>query len=262
MATDGHTGRARAQSDRSAPSDGLGWRLRRARESRAIGLRELARRIGVSPSLISQIETGKSEPSVSTLMAIVTELELPLNEIVFDSKEAARAVGGGPARRERGAPAHSSVADSLASLNAAQTDEDTPVTPVQRAHNRRSIHLETGVVWQRLTSAPDHDVDFLYVHYEPGGASTPSSDSRMRHNGREYGYVISGRLLVSIGFDDYELRRGDAIAFDSTQPHRLATIGDEPVEAIWFVVGRSHSDVRKLALDAEPAPAQDPVDST
>ena len=50
------------------------------------------------------------------------------------------------------------------------------------------------------------------------------------------GYVLSGRLQVRIGFDEYVLEPGDAISIDSSIPHRLATIGDEPVEAIWFVL--------------------------
>jgi mannose-6-phosphate isomerase-like protein (cupin superfamily) len=67
----------------------------------------------------------------------------------------------------------------------------------------------------------------------------------MRHNGTEYGYILSGRLQVSLGFDTYEIGPGDTIAFDCTQPHRFATIGDEPVEAVWFVVGRRNT----LSLD-------------
>jgi mannose-6-phosphate isomerase-like protein (cupin superfamily) len=83
----------------------------------------------------------------------------------------------------------------------------------------------------------------------------------MRHMGREYGLVLSGRLRVTIGFDEeHELGPGDSIAFESSRPHRLENAGSEPVEAIWFVVGRSHSDARKLALDASteraPGPAQ------
>ena len=71
----------------------------------------------------------------------------------------------------------------------------------------------------------------------------------MRHMGREYGVVLAGRLRVTIGFDEeeYELGPGDSIAFESSRPHRLENAGDEPVEAIWFVVGRSQSDARKLA---------------
>jgi mannose-6-phosphate isomerase-like protein (cupin superfamily)/DNA-binding XRE family transcriptional regulator len=248
---------SKSAATRRSVDEGLGWRLRTARESMNIGLRELARRIGVSPSLISQIETGKSEPSVSTLMAIVTELGLPVNEIVFGPRESADATGAGPpvgpdtavasgpARRPGAARARRmSVAIQRGQgLPPWESGEDNATTAVQRASGRRAIDLETGVRWERLTSAPDHDVDFLHVHYEPGGASTPS-EALMRHNGREYGYVLSGRLVVSVGFNDYELEPGDSIAFDSTEPHRLATAGDLPAEAIWFVVGRRDEATR------------------
>ena len=50
--------------------------------------------------------------------------------------------------------------------------------------------------------------------------------------------MISGRLGVQLGFDRFELSPGDSIDFDSTQPHRLYNLGDEPVHAIWLVLGR------------------------
>jgi len=220
------------QVERAGLGGGLGGRLREARQSRNVGLRELARRIGVSPSLISQIETGKSVPSVSTLSAIVSELDLSANEIVFDPKEPASASD----RQEEGSRTRSL---GRAAAEQSLSSGERSASPVQRAVDRRRIHLDTGVVWDRLTPGPDHDVDFLLVRYPPGGESTPPT-SLMRHNGNEYGLVLSGRLQVSIGFDIYELGPGDSIAFDSTQPHRLASLGDETVEAIWFVVGRRH----------------------
>ena len=60
----------------------------------------------------------------------------------------------------------------------------------------------------------------------------------VRHAGHEYGHVISGRLHITLGFCEHELGPGDSISFDSAQPHRLANAGDEPVHAIWVVVGR------------------------
>ena len=209
----------------------LGQRLREARENKNIGLRELARRLGLSPSLISQIETGKSEPSINTLFAMVSELELSVNEIVFDAQ-----LGSG-----RSTPSVTSPADdSVAAAPGESASAEPPNSPVQRSTDRVSISLESGVTWQRLTAQPDHDVDFLYLRYPPGSESTPSH-SLMRHNGTEYGYIVKGRLKVSIGFDNYELGPGDTISFDCTQPHRFATIGDEAVEAVWFVVGRRNT---------------------
>jgi len=80
-------------------------------------------------------------------------------------------------------------------------------------------------------------VDFLHVVYDVGGASAPE-ERMMRHRGREYGVVLFGRLCVQLGFERHDLGPGDSIAFDSTQPHRLWNVGDEPVDAVWFVVGR------------------------
>lgn len=223
---------APATLERQNLRDDLGQRLREAREKKSIGLRELARRLGLSPSLISQIETGKSEPSINTLFAMVSELELSVNEIVFDPQH-----GSGRST----STATSSAQDDSVAVHAEESGPtEPPNSPVQRSTNRVSISLESGVSWQRLTAQPDHDVDFLYLRYPPGSQSTPSH-SLMRHNGTEYGYIVKGRLKVSIGFDSYELGPGDTISFDCTQPHRFATIGDETVEAVWFVVGRRNT---------------------
>lgn len=102
---------------------------------------------------------------------------------------------------------------------------------------RQAINLDSGVRWEELTATPEEGIDFLLATYEVGGASTPD-ESLMRHHGREYGYVVSGTLGVKIGFQEYTLGPGDSIAFDSTTPHRLFNKGDEPVRAVWFVLGR------------------------
>lgn len=206
----------------------VGARLRRAREEQHIGLRELARRIGVSPSLISQVETGKSEPSVSTLFSICSELNLPVNEIVFD-----------PFRNASAGLTEHGAGDGHRTKRPTQSTEAQPSGfPVQAPENRRSIQLDSGVRWERLTAQPDHDVDFLYLRYPPGSEST-APEALMRHNGREYGFVLSGKLHVTLGFDEYEVGPGGSISFDCTQPHRFANLGDQPVEAVWFVLGRS-----------------------
>ena len=219
-----------ATLDRQRLRDDLGHRLRAAREEKNIGLRELARRLGVSPSLISQIETGKTEPSINTLFAMVSELELSVNEIVFDSERDADRPSTGPDGGGEAAHGPAGEADRV----------EGPGSPVQRSTSRTSISLESGVSWQRLTSQPDHNVDFLYLRYPPGSESTPPH-SLMRHNGMEYGFVLSGTLEVSIGFDTYVVGPGDSISFDCTQPHRFATVGTEAVEAVWFVVGRRNT---------------------
>jgi transcriptional regulator with XRE-family HTH domain len=47
--------------------ESLGSRLKGIRLKEGLTLRELARQANVSPSFVSQIENGKSQPSVATL---------------------------------------------------------------------------------------------------------------------------------------------------------------------------------------------------
>ena len=221
----------------------VGPRLRARREQGGLTLRELARRLGISPSAISQIETGKSRPSVSTLYAIVSELGMSLDEL-FSSQDQERA-------RRATAPSEVRAPRSGRAGHAPSSQE----RHVQRAGTRRALDLETGVRWERLTAHSDPDVDFLYVVYDVGGSSSEGGRSS-RHSGREYGLVLRGTLEVTVGFDVYELGPGDSISFESTVPHCLRNIGTEPVHGIWFVIGRE-SDHRSRSFEGRSAAATD-----
>jgi transcriptional regulator with XRE-family HTH domain len=204
----------------------LGDRLRVARTARGLSLRSLADRLGVSPSLISQVERGRARPSVNTLYAMARELDVSFDELLFpDVVPSVPDKGEVPASR----PARP------------EPWPLAPPLPVQRGGDRRSIRLASGVIWERLTTESIPNADFLYVTYEVGGASSPEHEFQ-RHGGQEWGYVLSGRLGVTIGFDEHLLEAGDAVTFDSTVPHRLFNAGEIPVHAIWFVLGRGHAD--------------------
>lgn len=190
--------------------DGIGDRLREVRLEAGISQRELARRVGLSASLISQLENGLSKPSVGTLYSIVTELNVSVERVIR---------GDG----------HTGVAP--------KTEPESISGPLVHPEDRATIDLASGVRWEQLTSEREDGVDFLHTIYDVGGSSTPET-SLMRHNGREYGYVISGTLGIQIGFEEYVMNPGDSIAFDSTTPHRLYNAGDEPVHSVWFVIGR------------------------
>jgi transcriptional regulator with XRE-family HTH domain len=223
----------------------IGDQLRIRRRELGLSLRDLAERLGVSPSLISQIERGRANPSVSTLYSIVGELDVSLDELLFNERRPTESAGG-PATASNGATpeATASQAEVVRDAGAAASaDQDAGATPVQRASARKHIRLASGVIWERLTTLSEPGVEFLYVIYEVGGASSPE-DAYQRHAGHEWGYVISGELHVTIGFEEYLLEPGDAISIDSRIPHRLANLGDTPVHAIWFVLGRVPFDAR------------------
>ncbi len=225
---------------RAGSGDGLeivGSRVREERLRQKIGVRELARRVGVSASLISQVELGKASPSVGTLYAIVNELGVSLDQLFLQSPAAAGSDAGAlvvPATG-RHEPASADPGSSMPELP--EDPQPWGVQPLVPRGTGKVIQLGSGVSWERLAPPTPQDVDFLQVAYQPGSESC-AVDSLMRHSGHEYGHIISGRMGVTVGFETYELGPGDSIAFDSTMPHRLFAIGDETVDAIWVVVGR------------------------
>lgn len=209
-------GRDAAIAQAAAPS--VGAQLRERRFAVGMSLRELARRIEVSPSLVSQIETGKIQPSVRTLIAIVGELGLSVDQI-FER------AGLGPAGMSLSAQPSPSAADRAGAAIVIRSDE------------HRVIKLEKGVEWQRMTSWEDPDVEFIIAVYGSGGSSSPDG-TLMRHAGREFGLVLSGTLQVTVGFEEHVLEPGDSISFHSMVPHRLHNEGSEEVRAVWVSHGR------------------------
>jgi transcriptional regulator with XRE-family HTH domain len=202
----------------SDASSQLGPRLRAIRLGRGLSLRELARRVDLSPSAVSQIETGKMQPSVRTLYALVSEFGVTVDEVLFD--QAPTAPDGAPASPAEPPPTVSG-----------------PGLAVERAGQRPSVTLNSGVRWERLMFWGDEDVEFIEATYEPGGASGPA-DTLVRHSGHEFGYVLSGTLRLVVGFDEFVLGPGDSITFASSTPHRLSNEGDETARAVWVVRGR------------------------
>ena len=211
---------AAAPAPRPSMASGLGARLREARLRAGDSVRGLARRVEVSPSLVSQIERGSVKPSVGTLYAMATELGLALDELFRDQE---------PVRGRRRAPERARAAPDPG--------------PVQPRNTRKTIRLASGVRWERLTPEADRDIEFLRVEYAVGAESC-GERSLMRHGGKEYAFMLSGRLGVRIGFEEYRLGPGDSIAFDAQSPHRLWTVGRQPAVAIWVVYNR-HGDPRK-----------------
>jgi transcriptional regulator with XRE-family HTH domain len=193
----------------AAPALDLGGRLRAERLGQGIGLREMARRLGISASALSQIETGKAQPSVSKLFDIVNLLGVSVDGLLAGHDGPQVVVGRGH--------------EGFFSL--------------QRADDHETLELESGVLWRRLTAGSFPGVEFLQVEYRPGACSS-SDGTFMRHAGQELGYLLSGRLKVDVGFDSHELGPGDSISFPATTPHRLRNDGPEPATAIWCILGR------------------------
>jgi transcriptional regulator with XRE-family HTH domain/mannose-6-phosphate isomerase-like protein (cupin superfamily) len=225
--------------DRREPVAGVGAQLRERRQAAGLSLRQFAKTLGVSASFISQLENGKSQPSVATLYQICSALGVTVDEL-FAALDTPDPRPSASAASAKDVPALVSRAH-IHGFNGAPADDDSTVNvsaPVVGPDRRQKLVLDSGVTWEQLSAIRETAVDFMFVRYDVGGSSV-LEEQLIRHSGVEYGYVISGELAVTLGFDVYRVRPGEAISFDSTTPHRLDNVGQVPVEAIWFVHGRN-----------------------
>jgi transcriptional regulator with XRE-family HTH domain len=205
-----HVAKPRRRQDAADPADGIGRRLAAYRTERGIRVSDLARRVGVSPSLVSQIERGQSGPSVSTLFALAEALDLPVD--AFFRETAAEPETPEP---EPEAPA---------------VDESRYV--VRQGH-RAAIDIASGVRWERLTPTALKNVEFLELVYGPEAESNPTL---YRHPGTEMVLVLSGTLDIYVGFERYRLNPGDSMQFPSALPHRYVNPAKETMRAVTTIL--------------------------
>src|SRR5579875_2710449 len=149
----------------------LGERIRAERARQGLSLRGLARAVGLSPSLISQIETGRCQPSVSTLYAITTALGVSVEE-VFGDGDAVACPRPGPALARRTGTA-GPVGPVGPDARPARPAGLEARGPVFRHGARDVLELQGGVTWERLGHVPGTSADFLLVTYPPGSSSSP-----------------------------------------------------------------------------------------
>lgn len=189
----------------------VGERIRIARESKGMSVRELARRIDVSPSHVSQVERGLASFSVRALYTVANQLGISMDSL-FESEIVVTS------------PPEQVTADDWLERSGV----------VLRRDNRPSLHLAAGPRWERLTAKPEPTSEFIEVIYAPAPGAQPPADF-VRHTGREWGLISSGRLNVQVGFAETVLEEGDSIVFDCSTPHRFWNSSAEEVRAIWFV---------------------------
>jgi transcriptional regulator with XRE-family HTH domain len=207
----------------------IGVKLRIARQQKQLSLRELAARAEVSPSLLSQIENGKANPSVMTLHNVATALEVPITFFFPDPAKNGKKPAQVVVNKRDKTPSEMQTDDkSKFDLPAQQSPE-----PVLHPQIRLAIELMGGVRWERLTPIEEDNIQFLEVQYQPGATS---GSAMSHHCGREFGLVLAGELKLELGFEVFRLAAGDSIIFDSATPHRLHNEGNETLRAIWVTM--------------------------
>jgi len=202
----------------------VGERIRLAREAAGISVRELARRIDVSASHVSQVERGLASFSVRALYSVVNILGISMDSLFEESV------------LEVSSP---SLHDEVIA-----TSQDGPLDEagiMLRRGSRPAMQLQSGPRWERLTAKPEVGTEFIEVIYKPALGGAPPEDY-IRHPGREYGIITKGTLSVQVGFGRAEMSAGDSIAFDSSIPHRFWNETGEEVVAVWFVLDSAAGD--------------------
>ena len=63
------------------------------------------------------------------------------------------------------------------------------------------------------------------------------------HDGHEWIYVLSGRVRLVLGPDDWVLEPGEVAEFDTTVPHWFGSIGEAPAEML-SIFGRPGERMR------------------
>ena len=150
---------------------------------------ELARRAGVSRSLISQIEADSANPSIETLRSIAIALGIPI-ALLFE-------------------------------------DNTPPNGIIVHKHKRKMLKVpESNLVYELLTPDLNRKIEFLWVEIDPGKQSEPVA---FAHEGEENVVILEGTLSLWLSGTEYTLNEGDSISFDSSQPHSIANLGSEKV---------------------------------
>ena len=208
-----------------SPALEIGPRLVSHRTQRGMKVSALAREVGVSASLISQIERGQSRPSVSTLFALAEALDVPVDAFFRDADVEASGNGNGD-----GAVAPATGAGAIAAEEPPGRRGDRYLV---RRGERASIAIEGGVRWERLTPTQLPELEFMELVYSPGAQSHAT---QYRHAAMEMVLLLEGRLDIHVGFEHYELAVGDSLCFPSTIAHRYLNPTEQTARAVTVIL--------------------------
>jgi transcriptional regulator with XRE-family HTH domain len=170
----------------------IGQRLRELRERHRLSQRQLARQSGVANATISQIESGKLNPTVSMLKKVLDGIPIRMSEFFSDEPE-------------------------------------TPDRVFFRADELTEI-ADGGISFRQVGgNLRNRSIQFIKECYQPGAGT---GKHPITHEGEECGLILTGRLQVTVGEQTKVLREGDAYYFRSSQPHSFSNPGNEPCELI------------------------------
>ncbi|OGJ90270.1 MAG: hypothetical protein A2268_12395 [Candidatus Raymondbacteria bacterium RifOxyA12_full_50_37] len=175
----------------------IGVNIKKLRTEGKISLRELAKKLNVSASFLSQVETGKATPSISTLKALADSLQTSVGALLGES----------------------------------DVENNNPV--LKGAMNKAGKRTAEGMTVSLLTSPdPTKQMEPLLFELEKNATS---GRSQYKHFGQEFVLVLKGALEITLNETRYMLQRGDSIYFNSSTPHIFKNVFNGETQALWVV---------------------------
>lgn len=179
----------------------LGKRIKRVRESKHLTLKNIEAAASISATHISEIERGKTSPTLGALLRI------------------SKALGKDPAYF----------------IEEEELGDISLVTLESRI--RESLPQGAGTIERLTSSIPGGRLQTCVITLVGGGAHRGEKHS---HYGNEAALVLSGRFLFAVGDEEFEVGEGDSIYYDGLEPHAYKNAsGDEIASMIWVCTERS-----------------------
>jgi transcriptional regulator with XRE-family HTH domain len=193
VASDPPAPRARvaAKRDRERDRETLGQRIRSLRQRQKLTLSDVASAADVSVSLLSQVERGKTDPSLDTL------------------RDIADALGTTPFQLLAGGMARSRLV---------------------RADQRPRLALPNSAIqFELLSHSLEGTFEVMLWTLAADGSNPPEARG---HVGEEALLILSGHARFELGDEVFELAQGDFITYEGRIPHRMTSLGGEPVSGL------------------------------
>ena len=198
----------------------LGTKIRTERHKRRLTLEALAERTGLSKSLISQVERGHTQPSITTLKKIAAALSVSVVKL-FNSSE------NGTSLSDWEYPA------SIPVPTEAKPRYINEVEVVRSSRRKRFALPGSNVVYDLLTPDMNRQIEVMYMTVKAG--ETSGDDSMIDPEGEKIGLVLSGKLEVTVDNQVYSLDEGDCIYYPARLPHSWRALEGESVDVIWIL---------------------------
>ncbi len=174
----------------------LGARIRAARKDRRITIRAVSEACGLSSGLISQIEQGRTSPSLRTLRLLAGMLDVPISAF-FD-----------------------------------QQIPQTRADSIVRKNERRLLKLSGSLMKELLSPSTLQHLEVFEVTLQPGGSSGPAPYT---HAGEKAGLILAGSLTLWLDGKAYVLEEGDLCQFMGSIPHRYDNTSNNVTRVLWVL---------------------------